>query len=109
VTPPIPAIAANAPAAAARALARTRLAVLPTPLVAAPRLAEASNWPGARTSRWRCRPAAAQQALALAQQSLRFPETGREVDPVDVTVIDARAGRAAPGPHRTTSHPRSRR
>ena len=76
MTPPIPAIAADVPATAARALARTRLAVLPTPLVAAPRLAEASNWPGAMTSRWRCRPAAAQQALALAQQVPALPRDG---------------------------------
>ena len=37
--------------------------------------------------------------LALAQQCLRLLETGREVDPVDVIVIDARGpghGRPAP-------------
>ena len=35
-------------------------------------------------------PAAARHVLALAEQSLHLPETGREVHPVDVTVIDAR-------------------
>jgi len=35
-------------------------------------------------------PATAARALALAEQFLRLPETGREVDPVEVTVIDAR-------------------
>jgi D-cysteine desulfhydrase len=43
--------------------------------------------------------AAARHVLALAEQSLRLPETDREVDPVDVTVIDARGpGHGRPSP-----------
>ena len=44
-------------------------------------------------------PAAARHVLALAEQSLHLPETGREVDPVEVTVIDARRpGHGRPSP-----------
>ena len=83
----------------ARALPRTPLAVLPTPLVAAPRLAEALGTGPLLVKRDDLTGFAFGGNKARARDCLRLLGADTEPGPADVTVVDARGpGHGLPSP-----------